>query len=64
MDVPQGLKCDVFVMGVNLFKHQIDPFTPNSMGSVVNFFLPASIHIRLCDITSTNIFIGGNMSHD
>ena len=59
--VPQGFKRAVFVIGGNLFKYQIGWFTPNSTGSVCKLFLPASIHIRLCDITWTNMFISGNM---
>ena len=38
MHVPQGFKCGVFVMRVNLFKHQIGSFTPNIIGGVVNYF--------------------------
>jgi hypothetical protein len=61
MPVPQSFMCNASVTGVNLFIYQIGFYAANLEECVVNSFEPHSIHIRLCDITNTSIFISGNM---
>ena len=59
--VPQSFICNASATGVNLFIYQIGFYAANLEECVVNTFELHSIHIRLCDITNTSIFIGGNM---
>ena len=61
MLVPQNFMCNASVIAVNLSTYQIGFHAVNLEGCVVNSFEPCSIHIRLYDTTSTNIFISGNM---
>ena len=47
MPVPQHVMCHASVTGVDLFIYQIESYTANSEGCVVNSFDPYSIHIGL-----------------
>ena len=62
--VPQHFMCNASVTGVNLFIYQIGFYVVNLAGCIVNSFEPCPIQIRLYNITSTNIFISGNMYCD
>ena len=61
MPVPQSFMSNASVTRVNLFIYQIGFYAANleECVVVVNYFEPHSIHIRLCDITNTSIFMGG-----
>jgi len=47
MPVPQHVMCHASVTGVDLFIYQIESYTANSEGCVVNSFDPYSIHMGL-----------------
>ena len=47
MLVPQHLMCHAFVTGVNLFIYQIESYTANLEGCVVDSFDPYSMHVGL-----------------